>query len=134
MWYGIHQWKGKIYIYIYPVQIYMLGRKKLCTSAISLPPGQMKGRNTIDKYLRRTLLFELVFSSSGGSGDQQKISPLVSDDKILEEMVNMINLDIFLIPFLLGHKPMCFCVLFFFSSINPNPKNQTGRQSNCKLG
>jgi DNA repair and recombination RAD54-like protein len=49
-----------IYIYIYPVQIYMLVRKKLCTSAISLPPGQMKGRNTIDK-LRRTLLSVLFF-------------------------------------------------------------------------
>ncbi|XP_059444833.1 SNF2 domain-containing protein CLASSY 4-like [Corylus avellana] len=48
------------------------------------------GTNEEDKYCRQVekdLLSELVFSSSGGSGDQPKISPLVSDDKILEEMV-----------------------------------------------
>jgi len=50
------------------------------------------GTNEEEKYCRQVekdLLSELVFSSSGGSGDQQKISPLVSDDKILEETLTI---------------------------------------------
>ena len=65
---------------------YRLGQKKVVYIYHLIASG---AREEV-KYYRQTekdLLSELVFCSSGRGCDQQKISRTVSDDKILEEMV-----------------------------------------------
>ena len=65
---------------------YRLGQKKVVHIYHLISSGT-KEEEKYNRQVQKDKLSELVFSSSNRSGDQQRISPTVTEDKILDEMV-----------------------------------------------